>query len=91
MKHSPSLAGSRWSTLSTQSAQRGRRGRKRREDPPIPDRWPIHARPTKAHIRAEIGHWAADLMHFRGQKACLLTCQDFATEEKTVEFLTPGH
>jgi IS30 family transposase len=57
-------------------AQRGRRGRKRREDPPIPDRWPIHARPTKAHIRAEIGHWEADLIHFRGQKACLLTCQD---------------
>ena len=25
-------------------------------------------------MRAEPGHWEADLMHFRGQKACLLTC-----------------
>ena len=38
------------------------------------DRLPIHMRPTKAHLRAEPGHWEADLMHFRGQKACLLTC-----------------
>lgn len=57
-------------------AKRGRRARKGRREPPIPDRMPIHLRPTKAHLRAETGHWEADLMHFRGQKACLLTCQD---------------
>ena len=57
-------------------AKRGRRSRRGRREPPIPDRMPIHQRPTKAHLRAEAGHWEADLMHFRGQKTCLLTCQD---------------
>ncbi|KAB2907942.1 MAG: IS30 family transposase [Dechloromonas sp.] len=57
-------------------ARRGRRARKGRREPPIPDRTPIHLRPTKAHLRAEPGHWEADLMHFRGQRACLLTCVD---------------
>ena len=31
-------------------------------------------RPTKAHLRAAPGHWEADLMHFSGQRAALLTC-----------------
>lgn len=60
-------------------AKRGRRARKRRSEPPIPDRMPIHLRPTKAHTRAEVGHWEADLIHFRGQHDCLLTCQDRRT------------
>ncbi|CCQ72432.1 IS30 family transposase [Magnetospira sp. QH-2] len=55
-------------------SRRGRRARKGRRDPPIPDRMPIHMRPTKAHLRAEPGHWEADLVHFRKQRACLLTC-----------------
>ena len=55
-------------------SRRGRRARKGRRLPAIPDRLPIHMRPTKAHLRAEPGHWEADLMHFREQKACLLTC-----------------
>ena len=33
-------------------------------------------RPTKAHLRTEVGHWEADLMHFSGQRAALLTCID---------------
>ena len=57
-------------------AKRGRRARKRRTEPPIPGRWPIHFRPTKAHIRAEPGHWEADLVHFSGQRQPLLTCTD---------------
>ena len=55
-------------------SRRGRRAGKGRRLPAIPDRLPIHMRPAKAHSRAEPGHWEADLMHFRGQKACLLTC-----------------
>ena len=57
-------------------AKRGRRARRGRTEPPIPDRWPIHFRPTKAHTRAEVGHWEADLMHFSGQRQPLLTCVD---------------
>ena len=52
----------------------GRRVGKGRRLPAIPDRLPIHMRPTQFHLRAEPGHWEANLMHFRGQKACLLTC-----------------
>ena len=55
-------------------SRRGRRAGKGRRLPAIADRLPIHMRPTKAHLRAEPGHWEADLRHFRGQKACLLTC-----------------
>jgi len=33
-------------------------------------------RPTKAYLRTEVGHWGADLMHFSGQRAALLTCID---------------
>jgi len=29
---------------------------------------------TKAHLRSELGHWEADLMHFPGQRTALLTC-----------------
>ena len=53
---------------------RGRRARRSHREPPIPNRWPIHMRPTKAHLRSELGHWEADLMHFSGQPAALLTC-----------------
>lgn len=31
-------------------------------------------RPTEAHLRAEPGHWDADLAHFAGQRPALLTC-----------------
>ena len=55
-------------------SRRGRRARRTRREPPIPNRVPIHMRPTKAHLRSEPGHWEADLMHFSGQRAALLTC-----------------
>ncbi|MCC3862527.1 IS30 family transposase [Pseudemcibacter aquimaris] len=57
-------------------ARRGRRVRKKGKEPPIHGRMPIHLRPTKAHTRAEPGHWEADLVHFSGQRASLLTCID---------------
>ena len=60
--------------LSQAKSRHGRRAGKGRRLPAIPDHLPIHMRPTKAHLRAELGHWEAGLMHFRGQKACLLTC-----------------
>jgi len=54
--------------------RRGRRARRTRREPPIPNRLPIHMRPTKAHLRSELGHWEADLVHFAGQRPALLTC-----------------
>ena len=62
--------------LTKGKAKRGRRARKNRTEPPIPDRMPIYWRPTKAHTRAEPGHWEADLVHFAGQRQPLLTCTD---------------
>ena len=60
--------------LSQAKSRRGRRAGKGRRLPAIPARLPIHMFPTKAHLRAEPGHWEAGLMYFRGQKTCLLTC-----------------
>ena len=41
-------------------SRRGRRAGKGRRLPAIPDRLPIHMRPTKAHLRAAPGHWYID-------------------------------
>ena len=62
--------------LAQQKAKRGRRRRTGRREPSIPNRVPIHQRPTKAHLRAEFGHWEGDLMHFRRQRDILLTLQE---------------
>jgi transposase, IS30 family len=59
--------------LASRKAKRGRRTRRGATEPMIPNRWPIHARPTKAHLRTQRGHWEGDLLHFRGQRAALLT------------------
>lgn len=59
--------------LASRKAKRGRRARRGHTEPMIPDRWPIHARPTEAHLRTQRGHWEGDLLHFRGQRAALLT------------------
>jgi len=61
----------RW--LPKAKCRRGRRARRSHKEPPIPNRFPIHIRPTKAHLRSELGHWEADLMHFSGQRTALLT------------------
>ena len=78
-RHVYSSAGRR-AGLPRQLAQRkGKRGRRRRtgrREPAIPNRMPIHQRPTKAHLRAEFGHWEGDLMHFRRQRDILLTLQE---------------
>jgi len=62
--------------LAQRKAQRGRRRRTGRREPSIPNRVPIHQRPTKAHLRSEFGHWEGDLMHFRRQRDILLTLQE---------------
>ena len=59
--------------LASRKAKRGRRARRGQTEPMIPNRWPIHARPTTAHLRTQLGHWEGDLLHFRGQRAALLT------------------
>lgn len=78
-RHVYSPAGRR-AGLPRQLAQRKvRRGRRRRtgaREPSIPNRVPVHQRPTKAHLRAEFGHWEGDLMHFRRQRDILLTLQE---------------
>src|SRR5512132_1874590 len=56
--------------------QPGRRRRNGQREPAIPNRTPIHQRPTKAHLRSQFGHWEGDLMHFRRQRAILLTLQE---------------
>jgi IS30 family transposase len=62
--------------LAQRKAKRGRRRRTGRREPSIPNRIPIHQRPTKAHLRSEFGHWEGDLMHFRRQRDILLTLQE---------------
>lgn len=62
--------------LAQRKAKRGRRRRTGAREPAIPNRVPIHQRPTKAHLRAEFGHWEGDLVHFRRQRDILLTLQE---------------
>jgi IS30 family transposase len=61
--------------LAQRKPKRGRRRRNGRE-PAIPNRVPIHQRPTKAHLRSQFGHWEGDLMHFRRRRDILLTLQE---------------
>ena len=62
--------------LAQRKARRGRRRRTGRREPAVPNRTPIHQRPTKAHLRSQFGHWEGDLMHFRRQRDILLTLQE---------------
>ena len=62
--------------LAQRKPKRGRRRRNGRREPAIPNRTPIHQRPTKAHLRSQFSHWEGDLMHFRRQRDILLTLQD---------------
>jgi hypothetical protein len=62
--------------LAQRKPKRGRRRRHGRREPAIPNRTPIHQRPTKAHLRSQFGHWEGDLMHFRRQRDILLTLQE---------------
>jgi IS30 family transposase len=62
--------------LARRKPKRGRRRRNGRREPAIPNRTPIHQRPTKAHLRSQFGHWQGDLMHFRRQRDILLTLQE---------------
>ncbi|MEO1493191.1 MAG: IS30 family transposase [Pseudomonadota bacterium] len=43
--------------LAQRNARRGRRRRNGRREPSIPNRTSVNQRPTKAHLRAEFGHW----------------------------------
>lgn len=54
-------------------SKRGRRRRNGRREPAIPDRTPIHQRPTKAPLRSQFGHWEGDPTHFRRQRDILPT------------------
>ena len=62
--------------LAQRKPKRGRRRRNGQREPAIPNRTPIHQRPTKAHLRSQFGHWEGDLMHFRRQRDILLTLQE---------------
>jgi IS30 family transposase len=62
--------------LAQRKPKRGRRRRNGRREPAIPNRTPIHQRPTKAHLRSQFGHWEGDLMHFRRQRDILPTLQE---------------
>ena len=62
--------------LAQRKARRGRRRGNGRREPSIPDRTPIHQRPTKADLRSQFGHWEGDLIHFRRQRDILLTLQE---------------
>jgi transposase, IS30 family len=62
--------------LAQRKPRRGRRRRNGAREPAIPNRTPIHQRPTKAHLRSQFGHWEGDLMHFRRQRDILLTLQE---------------
>ena len=70
--------------LAQRKPKRGRRRRNGRREPAIPNRTPIHQRPTKAHLRSQFGHWEGDLVHFRRQRDILLTLQERRSR------LTPG-
>jgi IS30 family transposase len=78
-RHAYSPAGRRAGLLrllAQRKSTRGRRRRTGRREPAIPNRTPIHQRPTKAHLRSQFGHWEGDLMHFRSQRDILLTLQE---------------
>ncbi len=78
-RHAYSAAGRRAGLprlLAQRKPKRGRRRRNGRREPAIPNRTPIHQRPTKAHLRSQFGHWEGDLMHFRRQRDILLTLQE---------------
>ena len=62
--------------LAQRKSRRGRRRRNGRREPSIPNRTPIHQRPTKAHLRSQFGHWEGDLMHVRRQRDIVLTLQE---------------
>ena len=62
--------------LPMRKAKRGYRRRKGRTSRTDEAKQPIWLRPTKAHTRAEVGHWEGDCMHFRKQGDILLTLQD---------------
>jgi IS30 family transposase len=65
--------------LAQRKAKRGYRRRKGRTSRMDEAKQPIWLRPTKAHTRAEVGHWEGDCMHFRNQSDILLTLQDRKT------------
>ena len=75
-RHAYSPAGRRAGLLAQRKPKRGRRRPNGRREPAIPNRAPIHQRPTKAHLRSQFGHWEGDLMHFRRQRDILLTLQE---------------
>jgi transposase, IS30 family len=78
-RHAHSPAGRRAGLprmLAQRKPKRGRRRRNGRREPTIPNRTPIHQRPTKAHLRSQFGHWEGDLMNFRRQRDILLTLQE---------------
>src|SRR5512138_3687849 len=72
-RHAYSPAGRRAGLPRLLAQRKAKRGRR---EPSIPNRTPIHQRPTKAHLRSEFGHWEGDLMHFRRQRDILLTLQE---------------
>jgi len=57
-----------------------------RWDTTIPNRTPIHQRPTKAHLRSQFGHWEGDLMHFRRQRDILPTLQA-EEDQKSIQWI----
>jgi IS30 family transposase len=59
--------------------RRGRRHRGSRREPMIPNRTPIHWRPSKANSRSQFGPWEGDLVHFRRQRDALLARQERKT------------
>ncbi|MEM7213405.1 MAG: IS30 family transposase [Pseudomonadota bacterium] len=65
--------------LAQRKATRGRRRRNGQREPSIPNRISVHQRPTKAHLRAQFGHWEGDLVHDRLQRDILLTLQGRVT------------
>jgi len=72
--------------LAQRKPMRGRRRRNGRREPAIPNRTPIHQRPTKAHLRSQFGHWEGDLMHFRRQRDILPTLQA-EEDQKSIQWI----
>jgi IS30 family transposase len=72
--------------LAQRKPKRGRQRRNGRREPAIPNRIPIHQRPTKAHLRSQFGHWEGDLMHFRRQRDILLTLRA-EEDQKSIQWI----